>query len=210
VIALEIAHLLPELSRVSTAWKPPSLQPDTSSENKRWHRAITAELETAVTAETKRMSEWSKSVTANIDLDVEEPLDAVAAEVEAALTDVSRLGKGPTGRSDAFVIRAIETLRRVPEDDLRRVVNFFAHNADTAPWSERFAWVAHGWEHVTAAVDDLVRRADSYFEVIEMSLDNNDAAGDGSGPVGVAVTRLTDALTNLRQSLDGSLQRERS
>jgi hypothetical protein len=209
VVALDIADVLKELRRVSEDWTAPSLPSDVEADEKRWHAAVVGGLESAVKAEVQRLHGWCERVAANIDLDVQAPLDAAAAEVEAVLADIARLGKGPSGpRSDAYVIRAIEAMRGISEDEFRRLFELFSEAPEKASWPERLAWTAHDWTTVTIAVADLIRQADSYFSTIEASIDRGETSGDGTGPLANAAASVAQALEEVKRSLEMSVPQE--
>jgi hypothetical protein len=200
IVALDVAEVIEGLRRVCEEWTPPEPTAEASPENRRWSEGVSNTLETAVNAEARRLGEWSKRASENIDLDVDASFDAVVVEIEAALNEIGRLGQG--GSSDAFVRQAVQAAKELGEDDFRELVEFFSGDLSAAAWSERLAWVARDSSRITTTTDELIRQADSYFDLIERSLAQNSTARDGTGPLGQASEALAASLNELEQSLD--------
>jgi hypothetical protein len=199
IVAIDIADAVNELGRVCAEWKPSEVAPDAAPEDKRWADGVANTLEAAVRAETKRLSEWSKRVMANIDVGSKTALDEVVVEVEAVLGEIARLGKGAS--SDAFVRRALQGAQRVDEHDFRELVGFYQQDTAVVAWPQLLARAAKDWSAVTGPIDDLIRQAASYLDVIERSLDRETTGGDGTGPLAMAGESITAALEELSRSL---------
>jgi hypothetical protein len=200
IVAIDVADVVDELRRVCLEWRPPEAAQDALPEDKRWSEGVANALTAAVSAETQRLSEWSKSAVATIDLESKNPLEAVGVEVEAVLGEIARLGKGAS--SDAFLRRALQDAQRVDETDFRELVGFYRHDPATVGWPRLLGWAAKDWSKVTTPVQDLIRQADSYFDVIERSLDGDVVDGDGTGPLAQAAESIATGLEALKRSLE--------
>jgi hypothetical protein len=98
------------------------------------------------------------------------------------------------------VRRAVQAAGELDEDEFRELVAFFSGNLGEVPWPQRLAWIAKDWSKVTTTIENLIRQADSYFELIERSVGGT-SEGDGSGPLGQAHEAVVAALSELKESL---------
>ena len=123
IVGIDAAEVMDELERVSIDWRPPSPGQDSAAEHLRWYEGVAGLLDDAVTAETKRLADWTERFYTNIESDSDNPLEAAVVEVEAVLGEVARLGKGAS--SDARLRRAIEKVGEVDTGVLSELLAFY-------------------------------------------------------------------------------------
>ena len=126
-------------------------------------------LDDAVTAETKRLADWTKRFHANIESESDNPLETAVVEVEAVLGEVARLGKGAS--SDARLAAPSRELRQVDTGVLSELLAFYGDDATPEPFQWRLASAARDWSSVTQPVTALIDEAGTYFNALEEVLD---------------------------------------